>query len=722
MKRLVILLALVGALPVAAPAADDRAIFPTPQSVEDGKSVLGLGKTARIEAEAAPAVGAALASYFKRSRVGISLTLKRSPGFKPEAYRLEITEAGAVVTASDDAGLFYGGITLWQMATAAKGQTLPAVTVNDGPALRWRGAMLDSARHFQSPAFVRSFIDWMAAHKLNRLHWHLVDDQGWRAEIKAFPKLTEVGATRAPATVAGAPALPKIEGYYTQAEMRDIVAYAAARGITIVPEIEMPGHALSAIHAYPEWGMGVAVPPGIESHWGVFPYLYNVEEPTFAALETILGEVISIFPSTEIHIGGDEAVKDQWKASPNVQARIRELGLKDETALQGWFVARIARFLAKHGRRAVGWDELLDGDLPQSAIVMSWRGREGATLAAKRGHDTILSPAPDLYLDHFQSRDPSEPPGRGDTISLASVLDFDTGMPSAERPHLLGVQGNLWSEHIRTDERMAWMAFPRLSALAEIAWTGRPSKDLGGFMTRLQPQLDRLVPFGLKAADSAWRPSISVEPVGLRQARVTVATQTGSPISVSTGGRTRPYEGPFTVSLPARVKAQSLGASSAVDLTATAVRDRDSSQLRTCTDKVTLALEDDFPAKGQRERFMMPILDPCWIYGKASMSDMRQITLDIGQVPFNFQVGRDRDAVKFRTPATADGEFEVRLGGCEGQRIAVLPIAPAVKNPGITRLRASIDPVDGAHDLCITYTAKSVDPLWAIRTIGLSAQ
>ncbi|WOF42249.1 family 20 glycosylhydrolase [Sphingopyxis indica] len=714
-----------------------QAIFPTPRHVEAAKGHLDLTAGIRIVAQPGDAAAGRIAGIFGQwtagrfqpaGGAGAALHLQRAKGMAPETYQLDIGPAGARVTASDDRGLFYGLVSFWQLATASDGRSIAAQRIDDGPALGWRGAMLDSARHFQSPRYVRSFIDWMAAHKLNRLHWHLVDDQGWRIEIKAFPKLTGIGAARRPARAPGAPPLPDYRGFYTQAELRDIVAYAADRGIEIVPEIDVPGHALSAIRAYPEWGMGVPVPPGTEADWGVFPWLYNSDAATLAALETILAEVIDIFPGRTIHIGGDEAVKNQWRASAATQARIAALGLKDENALQGWMMSRLARFLEAHGRTAIGWDEILEGDVPQSVAVMSWRGIDGAIEAARKGHDAVLSPSPDLYLDHIQAQHPGDPPGRGGIISLASVLAFEprpAELSPAERTHILGVQANIWTEHIRTEERTSFMAFPRLSALAEVAWTGHGSKDYPAFLRRLMPQLDRLRPLGLEPSSSAWTPAIAIEPAGAR-ARVALSVQGGLPVQYSVdGGPPLPYNAPFTVDVPAEVAAwalldgRKLGVGTTRRLTADGLQRRDSRELETCQRKVDLVLEDDFPATGRRAAFLIDILEPCWIYRGATFDRVTDIELGVGQLPFNFQVGKDRDAIHFRTPKTPAGEFEVRLDDCDGPVIATLPLAPAVSNPGVTRLTAPVAPTTGRHDLCLTYTATGPDPLWAIETVDL---
>jgi hexosaminidase len=521
--------------------------------------------------------------------------------------------------------------------------------------------MLDSARHYQSPAFIKRFIEWMALNKLNRFHWHLVDDQGWRLEINKYPRLTQLGAWRSPATAPGTPALPRTGGFYTQADVRDIVAFAAARGVAVVPEIELPGHALSAIRAYPHLGTGIPIPAGAESHWGVFPWLYNVDEGTISFLENVLAEVMQLFPSREIHLGGDEAVKDQWRTNPAIQATIKRLALKDENALQGWLMSRMARYLATNGRRMVGWDEILDTDLPSNAIVMSWRGTEGARKAAEANHDTILATGPTLYFDHRQSSAPEEPPGRGKIISLKDVLAFNPlpeGLSAEQQGRVLGLQGQVWTEHVRTEARVEWMAFPRAIAVAEIGWSGQAAYD--DFVQRLRPQLTRLSALGLRASDSASR--------------------------------------------VAKAPTQ---------------RARKSSDLETCSGKIDLYLEDDFPAGEDRAKFLIDVLEPCWLWRRAPLQGATAIEIDVGQIPFNFQVGADREAIRFRAPRTDQGEFEVRVGGCSGKLIASLPLAPAIRSAGVTRLRAPLPAGQSPQDLCFTYTARGPDPLWAIDQIRL---
>jgi len=743
-----VLLSLLLGLGGAAGAAAPR-LLPVPRSVAVEPGRFTVSAATPIIAGDAAARGAAgrFADLLRRS-TGIAPRLRPSgagairfrtvPGMAPEAYRLEVAPAGATVSASDHAGLFYGGVTLWQLLTEAPARggrlTAPAVRIDDAPRFAWRGLMLDSARHFQSPAFIRSLIDWMAANKLNRLHWHLTDDQGWRIEIRAYPRLTGIGGWRVPASAPGAPPLPRTGGFYTQDEIRAIVAYARERAVEIVPEIEMPGHALVAIRAYPELGTGVAPPPGIESDWGVFPWLYNVEEGTFAFLETVLGEVLELFPGTYIHVGGDEAVKDQWRVSPRVQARMRELGVADEAALQSWFVGRIGGFLEARGRRLIGWDEILQGGLPAGATVMSWQGMDGAIRAAQAGHDAVLAAAPTLYLDNRQGATSAEPPGRGRLVTLADVYAFDPApatLTAGQQVHIIGLQANLWTEHVRTEDRAAYMAFPRAAAVAELGWSQPGTRDFAGFVDRLAPQLARLSALGLRAAPSAFRPEAAARfDAGSNRVAVTLSNQAGSEIRYTLDGsaptpRSALYAVPLDLAIPARLRASAFLRGEALPgaldriYDAAGVRRRDDNELKLCSEAIALSLEDDAPAAGPRAAFLIDIMNPCWIYEAAPLDGVTAIEIHVGQLPFNFQIGRDVERIRFRPPATPAGEMEVRAGGCEGERIAVLPLAPAAANPAVTRLRTPIAPRRGSADLCITYTARGPNPLWAVDAVRL---
>jgi len=591
-----------------------------------------------------------------------------------EGYELRVSPAGVTVSARDPRGLLYGAVTLWQLLTADGSRSGPirlaAVEIHDAPRFAWRGLMLDSARHYQSPAFIERFIDTMALHKLNTLHWHLTDDQAWRLEIKKYPRLADIGGWRVPAGAApradidphtGNPRL--IGGVYTQDTVRHLVAYAAQRGITIVPEIEMPGHASAAIVAYPQLAATDDPPRAVPSDWGVYPNLYNVEEPTFAFLEDVLDEVIALFPSRYIHVGGDEAVKDQWKASPRVQARMRELGIADEAKLQSWFVRRIEQFLSSRGRRLIGWDEILEGGIAPGATVMSWRGIDGAVAAARSGHDAVLSPWPTLYLDNRQSASQDYPPGRGHVVPVEEIYAFDP-LPATVTPeestHVLGLQANVWTEHIRTEERVEYMTWPRGAAVAEIGWTPRERRDWKGFSDRLVPQLRRYQALGVRSAPPA------------------------SPAAAVAHPR------------------------------------RSSHQLTLCSDKLVLSLEDDGPVDGNRAVYLIDIMDPCWIYPAVDLGSGATLQAAVGQLPFNFQIGDDVKKIPLRPPATPEGELEV-FAGCSGPRIASLPLAPAAAEQGVTVLPAVALPArtGGPQDLCFRFTQRTLDPMWAVQWIEI---
>ena len=597
---------------------------------------------------------------------------------KGEHYAIDVAPGRVVAEAPDAGGLFYAAVTLWQLSTATgagqkEGIFIPAQDLTDSPRFHWRGLMLDSARHFQSPEFVLKFVDWMALHKLNVLHWHLTDDQGWRLQIKKYPRLTEVGAWRVPAGAAAAADIDpatgqprRYGGFYTQDEVRRIVAYAAERYITIVPEIDMPGHATAAIAAYPQLGVSDHPPATPGSDWGIYENLYNVDDSTFAFLDDVLDEVMALFPAEYVHVGGDEAVKNQWRASPEIQARMRELHIANEDALQSYFVQRIEKHLNTHGRRMIGWDETLEGGIAKNATIMSWRGIDGAVKAVQAGHDAILSPSPTLYFDHRQGGGSDEPPGRGQVISLHDVYDFDplpSGITTADGYHILGLQGNIWTEHIRTEERVEYMAFPRAAAVAETGWSGPEKHDWNDFVRRLPAQLARYKAVGLTYSDDALRPGVT-------------------------------HLGPF---------------------------DRHASQdLKTCTDKAVLSLEDDAPLEGKRAVFLVDILNPCWILPDADLSHAPKLRAAVGQVPFNFQIGKDRDTIHLATPQALQGELEVHLDSCEGKRLAFGSLAPAAGNNAVTQLPViSLPQVPGRHDLCFRFTQSTLDPLWVLDWVQL---
>lgn len=588
----------------------------------------------------------------------------------PEAYALDVSPSGITLTAPQDAGFVRGAASLWQLVTDADGAAVPAMTLNDAPRFGWRGLMLDSARHYQSPQFIKALLDAMAAHKLNVFHWHLTDDQGWRLEIRKYPKLTEVGAWRVPAgqgpavDIDPATGKPRLYGgFYTQAQVREIVAYAAARQITVLPEIDLPGHASAAIAAYPELASIPNPSRAVPADWGVYPNLFNVDEPTLRFLEDVLDEVMDLFPSTYIHLGGDEAVKHQWQASAAVQARMKAEGVPDERAMQGWMLRRLETRLAARGRRLIGWDEILEGGLPKGATVMSWRGLDGGLAAARAGHDAVLSPAPLLYFDNRQSRSVAEPPGRGWVVRLQDVYAFDplpVQLKPEEQHHILGLQGNLWTEHVRTEARAAHMAFPRALAVAELGWSPKAARDWDDFSRRAQADVARLRRMGFPAAESAWQ-------------------------AEAPPGPTR----------------------------------RESRELTACGSSILLALEDDAPVLGDRAIFLTDIMNPCWTWPGAVLDGVTKLKVGVGQVPFNFQIGDDVKKIPLSPPRTPEGELEVRVGGCTAAPAVVIPLATAIRNPAVTELTAELPATSGQHDLCFTFTRASVDPIWAVAAVEL---
>lgn len=425
-----------------------------------------------------------------------------------EGYQLSVSRDNVKIMASTAAGLFYGMQTVFQMlpaqiegsvtSSAVKWQ-LPGVEITDKPRFGWRGMHLDVARHFVPVEFVKKYIDNLAMHKLNTFHWHLTDDQGWRIEIKKYPKLTEVGAWRKETLIGHNRDKPhkfdgiRHGGIYTQEQAREIVQYAKERFITVVPEIEMPGHAKAAIASYPELGV-TGKPVEVGTHWGVFPDIFNVEESTFSFLENVLTEVIDIFPSEYIHIGGDEAIKDQWKASDRIQQRIKELGLKDEHELQSYFITRMEKFINSKGRKMIGWDEILEGGLAPNATVMSWQGEEGGIAAAQANHDVIMTPIQSLYFWWYQGDKKTEPLAAGGFISLEKVYRYDP-VPSVLTPeqgkHILGAQACAWAEYMESPAKVEYMVFPRISALAEIVWSPKEGKNWNDFKSRMAKQFKR---------------------------------------------------------------------------------------------------------------------------------------------------------------------------------------------------------------------------------------
>ncbi|MCA9000393.1 MAG: beta-N-acetylhexosaminidase [Planctomycetes bacterium] len=423
-----------------------------------------------------------------------------------ESYSLVIEDGRVRIEGVGGAGVFYGIQTLKQLVAPEGPVAFPNCEIEDEPRFRWRGMHLDVGRHTFAAADIEKFLDWMALHKLNTFHWHLTEDQGWRIEVKKYPLLTEVGAFRDSTPPYGdrkGSDGKRYGGFYTQEEVRRIVAHAAALHITIVPEIDMPGHMSAAIAAYPELGNddieGYA--PKVQSKWGVHRYVLAPKESTFEWVDNVLAEVCELFPGEYVHIGGDEAPKDQWKASAFAQSVMKREGLADEHELQSYFIGRVSKLLEKRGKRLMGWDEIREGGLAEGATVMVWRGWHNAIEAAQQGHDVVMAPTSHTYFDYYQADAQSELARGawyeciGGNLPLQKVYSLDpvpselSGKP--EEAHILGTQAQLWTEYGKTWEKVEYLAFPRIAALSEVAWTQPDNKDWVDFQKRLKPMLQR---------------------------------------------------------------------------------------------------------------------------------------------------------------------------------------------------------------------------------------
>jgi hexosaminidase len=469
--------------------------------------------TQRLQAEVGPLHPASDLNCLRATPISLRLIAPDSL-LDQEWYSLKVATDGIAIAAVSEAGLYRGTRTLVQLLEQGRAAaTLPCLTISDQPRFAWRGMHLDVCRHFFPVPFIKKYIDLLARYKMNSFHWHLTDDQGWRIEIKKYPKLTSVGAWRKGSQVGAYAAMTfdtvRYGGFYTQDEVREVVAYAAERHINVVPEIEMPGHAMAALTAYPQMGC-TGGPYEVQRGWGVFPDVFCAgNDSVFTLLEGVLTEVMALFPSTIIHIGGDECPKERWKTCPQCQARMKAEGLKDEHELQSYFIGRIGKFMEDHGRRIIGWDEILEGGaLPPNSAVMSWRGTEGGIAAARSGHDAVMSPGSHCYFDHYQGDPANEPLAIGGYTSLQKVYSYEpipNGLNAQEAEHILGAQGNIWTEYIGTPEHVEYMAAPRLLALAEVLWTPKEKRDETGFIRRLEAEFPRLDSLHINASRSLYQ-------------------------------------------------------------------------------------------------------------------------------------------------------------------------------------------------------------------------
>ncbi len=512
----------------------------------------------------------------EHSNGNIILLLDPKISDNPEGYQLKVNKKDIVISAPTSKGIFYGIQTLLQLLPSAfytsvhqKDWKIPRCTIQDAPRFPYRGMHLDVSRHFFPLADIKRYIDMLAMYKFNTFHWHLTDDQGWRIQIKKYPKLTEVGAWR-DSTLIGRYGLKPVRydkkrygGFYTQDEVRDIVRYAAQRHITIIPEIEMPGHSEAALAAYPQF----ACTPGpfhVATTWGGFKDIYCPKEKTFRFLEDVLTEVMAMFPSKYIHIGGDEVPKDRWKSSKLSQQIIKKYGLKNEDGLQSWFIRRIEKFLNAHGRNLIGWDEILEGGLSPNATVMSWRGIKGGIEAARQGHNVIMTPGGYCYFDHYQANRKFQPLAIGGFTTLKKVYSYEPVpkvLDATEAKHILGAQGNVWTEYIPDFKRVQYMVLPRMAALAEVVWTPAKEKNWPDFQRRIHEHFQIYKALGYNYSSGSYKVNVVVKNNTKSEFKVALQSEIYQPEIRYTLDGSRPtmqskkYRKPFDVSAGTKVEA-----------------------------------------------------------------------------------------------------------------------------------------------------------------------
>jgi hexosaminidase len=766
MCRLLILAAMSALTGVATAASPAWSLLPQPAEVHPaarGAVTVSNGDRVLVQAEddgQALAVAKRFAALVATTR-GLHLRVetradKRSPAaivFRLDlnadaandaGYRIAIGDGEIEVTARTARGLFYGGVTVWQLLTPDGTRDAPARvaggTIADRPRFAWRGLMLDSARHFQSVADIKKLIDWMSLNKLNVLHWHLSDDQGWRIEIPNYPELTKIGACRKAvgpdAALTGGPDKPYC-GFYTDAEVRDIVHYAAERFVEVVPEIDIPGHSQAAIASYPWLGVS-GKRPEVSADWGINTWLLKPDARSVKFVEDVMDHVMALFPSKYIHIGGDEAAKDQCEASPVVRAHMKKLGLADMEQLQGWFTTQVANYLRRHGRTAVGWDEILHGKVPASAVVMSWNAPSGAVEALQQGHDVVMSSSPTLYLDHYQSDLNDEPPGRPDVESLKDVYDYNPvpkGATTEQSKHILGVQANLWAEYMPTFARVQHAIFPRIAALSEIAWSPASAHDWHGFLARMPAELARYRALGIEYADSAFAPAFALSSGSDGTIGVVLSNQAefgtiryttdGAAPNVASPTYSKPLSFPSdsTTTVRAATFASDgfeLAAPRTQVVDAAALLTRNSDQLDACGKPlIVLRLEDDRPLDGPRPVYRLDIANMCWQWNDAPLDGVNRIALTVGNLPWNFALWKDDSSVVTRPTQTPAGELQVHRDSCDGPLLATLPLAKAARTKLRTTLTADIPPAAGNHTLCVIATGDPRDGMWAIDKIEL---
>ncbi|MBV1924532.1 MAG: beta-N-acetylhexosaminidase, partial [Flavobacteriaceae bacterium] len=565
----------------------DLALIPKPQSVEIQKGNFELDKSSTFYSDKEFEIASDFFQNFLKKGAGIqlentskneaSIVVEKDESQKSEGYSLVVSEKKITIKASDASGAFYGIQTLRQLLPSSfegskKTIRFPIlvqnVNIKDAPKFKYRGMHLDVGRHFFPKEFIKKYIASMALLKMNYFHWHLTEDQGWRIEIKKYPRLTSHAANRNETLIGHYSDQPTkydktpYGGFYTQEDIKEIVAFAEKHNVIIIPEIEMPGHAQAAISAYPELGCtGKDVP--VATTWGVFENIYCPNQKTFAFLEDVLTEVIDLFPGEYIHIGGDEAPKTQWKKCNHCQKLIKEHNLKDEHGLQSYFIQRMEKFLNSKGKKIIGWDEILEGGLAPNATVMSWRGMEGGIEAAKAKHGVIMTPTSHAYFDYYQSDSAEEPLAIGGLLPLKKVYSFNPipkELTNEESAFILGAQGNVWTEYMKTEEQVEYMAFPRMLAMSEVVWSGPSSNieaDYSEFLLHLEPFLNRLKALDINHANHLYELEGTVIKKGGKLYYQLKTPTTGKDIfyQINNGISTK-YTEPFSISESSSIQSQ----------------------------------------------------------------------------------------------------------------------------------------------------------------------
>lgn len=676
-------------------------------------------------------------------------------------YRIVIAAQGIRVIARSPGGAFYGGVTLWQLLMTGRSAEIAEGVIDDHPRFAWRALLLDSGRHFQSVADIEKLIDWMSLEKLNVLLWHLTEDQGWRLEIPKYPALTQIGACRKAVGVdvefSGGADKPYC-GFYTEADVRDVVRYAAARFVTVVPEIDLPGHSQATVAAYPWLGV-TGERPSVWTDWGVSPWLLKPDEKTLQFVDDVLDEVMRLFPSRYISIGGDEADKRQWNASSELRERMRRLRLANMDQLQGWFTGRVAEHLIEHGRTPVGWDdELVAGEkLPASEVVMSWHGNNDEHVALEalaQGHDVVVTPQESLYFDHYQSDLPDEWPGGAPMTTLRQAYDTAVvpgGATAAQANRVIGVQGDLWTEFMSSFALDQHAVFPRIAALSELGWSQASAHDWNAFLRRLPAELARYRALGIGYADTAFAPAFEVTAGRNGMLRVALSKQTDlGEIRYTTDGSaptstSRRYVRPLELSAEGHVTLRAatfgpegfeLAAPRTQVLDASTLLSRDGTELSSCSNRPGMRLGGTQPVQGPRPVYKVSLGDMCWLWHNVPpLAGVEHVTLTVERLTWRFGDDAEDAVVRPTTGATeaqgrgAAGEFEIHADSCTGPLLARLPLAPAARRgtrrgaqSGQRKLdtRVSTSKLKDAHNFCIFATGDPRDGQWALARVALS--